>query len=253
MHMSSIHNSIHIHDDLATLGRAVAQRWLEISVQASARHGHFHVALSGGSTPRYLYEQLVSPVFSNKMPWDATHIYFGDERCVPPDHQDSNFHMANDALLQHVPIPLNQIHRIEAENPDQELCAAQYEKCLYDSLPDITPGEKYIDLMLLGLGTDGHIASLFPDTEILREHTRLVAPVYVEKLQSWRISMTFAAIRLARHVIILVAGNNKADIISQILGDRPPMKKFPVEMIHARSIPEWHLDSAAAIYLRPNT
>jgi len=249
MPLDDTHNTIHVCHDLTTLGRAVAHRWLEISAQAHAGSGQFHVALSGGTTPRYLYEQLLSPAFSDKISWDTTHVYFGDERCVPPDHPDSNFRMANDALLQHVPIPLNQIHRIEAENPKPELCAAEYEKCLYEYLPSAHQGEKYFDLLLLGLGPDGHIASLFPNTEILQERARLVAPVYVEKLQAWRISMTFAAIGLAHHIIILVAGDNKADIIAQVLGRRLHMRKFPVEMINTPGKLEWYLDSAAAIHL----
>jgi len=247
--MDPSHNSVHVCHDLASLSRAVAQRWLELSEQARALHGGFHVALSGGSTPRHLYEQLVSPAFVDKIAWDATHIYFGDERCVPPDHPDSNFRMANDALLQHVPIPRNQIHRIEADDPDTELCAARYEQCLYEHLPETPQGGRYFDLILLGLGPDGHIASLFPDTDILQEHTRLVAPVFVEKLPAWRVSITFAAIGLARHVIILVAGDNKADIIARVIGNKLHMKKFPVEMIKTSGKLEWYLDSAAAIHL----
>jgi len=251
-HMKTTHSSIHIYHDLATLTRAVAQRWLELSIEAATEQRQFHIALSGGTTPRYLYEQLTLPGFIDKIPWDSTHIYFGDERCVPPDHQDSNFRMANDALLQHVPIPRNQIHRIEAEIPVPHLCATRYERVLDENLPSTRQGGKYFDLILLGLGPDGHIASLFPDTAILQEDTRLVAPVYVEKLKCWRISLTFPAIGLARHIIILVAGHNKADIIAQVLGNKPHMNNFPVEMIHTPATPEWYLESAAAKYLPPD-
>ena len=252
MQMDPANHSLHIFPDLAALSAAVAGRWLELSDLACADHGQFHVALSGGTTPRHLYERLVSSAFIDRISWAATHIYFGDERCVPPDHQDSNFRMASEALLQHVPIPQQQVHRIEAELPDPESGAARYEKCLDEYLPKTARGEKYFDLILLGLGPDGHVASLFPGSEILNEHTRLMAPVYIEKLQAWRISMTFAAIGLARHVIILVAGENKADIIAQVLGNGSRVKKFPVEMLNTAATPEWYLDSAAASRLSGN-
>jgi 6-phosphogluconolactonase len=244
--MDPANNSIHIHPDLAALSRSVAERWQELSSQADVDHGQFHVALSGGTTPRHLYERLASSAFIDRIPWGCTHIYFGDERCVPPDHDDSNFHMASEALLQYVPIPSQQIHRIEAELPDPQSGAIRYEKCLDVYLPQTLQGEKYFDLVLLGLGPDGHIASLFPGSDILQEHARLVAPVYVEKLRAWRISITFAAISLARHIIILVAGENKADIIARVLGNDSHMNKFPVEMIITSAKIEWHLDSAAA-------
>jgi len=242
-------HSIMVYPDLPALGQAVAQRWRRLAIQAHSETGQFHVALSGGTTPRYLYTQLASPDLVEALPWGTTHIYFGDERCVPPDHNDSNFRMASETLLQHVSIPQQHIHRIEAENPAPELCAIRYEKCLEDNLPCTPQGRKYFDLILLGLGPDGHIASLFPDSDILHEQAKLVAAVYVEKLQSWRISLTFTAIALARHIIILVAGDNKADIIAQVLGYKPHTIKFPVEMLHESAAPEWYLDTAAAALL----
>jgi 6-phosphogluconolactonase len=243
------HCSIVVCPDLVALGQTVARRWQELATQAHAASGQFHVALSGGTTPRYLYTQLASRDLSAVLPWAATHIYFGDERCVPPDDKDSNFRLASETLLQHVPIPQQQIHRIEAENPAPELCAIRYEKCLEYNLPTTPYGRKYLDLVLLGLGPDGHIASLFPDSDILHEQTKLVAAVFIEKMQTWRISLTFTALGLARNIIVLVAGDNKAEIIAQVLGNKPHTKQLPVEMLHDAVAPEWYLDAAAAALL----
>lgn len=239
-------HSIHVFPDLAALNAAVTERWRKLAVDAVNDHGEFHVALSGGSTPRHFYEQLAAPVPAKVLPWQAIHIYFGDERCVSPDHKDSNFHMAREALLRHVPIPKHQIHRIEAEIPEPAIGASRYEQQLAASLPRDNRNGKYFDLIMLGLGPDGHIASLFPDSAILAEHNKLVAAVHVDKIQAWRISLTFLAIGLARHVIILVAGENKSDIIAKVLGNRPHSETFPVEMIPSSVTPEWYLDALAA-------
>ena len=244
--MDNRHHSIHIFPDLNDLYAAVTERWRELAVDAVNDHGEFHVALSGGTTPRYLYEQLATPALAKVLPWHTTHIYFGDERCVPPDHKDSNFHMASEALLRHVPIPQQQIYRIEADIPEPAVGASRYEQQLGASLPRDNRNGKYFDLIMLGLGPDGHIASLFPDSDILTEHNKLVSAVHVDKIQAWRISLTFIAIGLARHVIILVAGENKSDIIAKVLGNRPHSEAFPVEMIPSSTNPEWYLDAAAA-------
>lgn len=250
--MSTTHRSIEVCSDLPALGQAVARRWRELAIQAVKDSGQFHVALSGGTTPMHLYKQLIAPDMLKAMPWNSTHVYFGDERCVPPDSEDSNFRMANETLFQHVPIPQQHIHRIEAENSAPELCAIRYENSLEENLPCTAQGRKYLDLILLGLGPDGHIASLFPDTDILHEQVKMVAAVYVEKLQSWRVSMTFTTLALARHIIILVAGKDKADIIAQVLGNKPHNREFPVEMLNDCATIEWYLDATAASLLPGN-
>lgn len=221
--------------------QAVATRWATIAADAIADHGSFHVALAGGSTPRQLYQLLVTKEIAETLPWDKTHIYFGDERCVAPDHDDSNFHMASEALLQHVTIPDDNIHRIIAEQPDANKAAADYHDELQRLLPHDNNGQHF-DLVLLGLGPDGHTASLFPDTAILAERNKSIAAVYVEKFGSWRISITFPVIENAHHVLVMVAGSEKADIINDVLNQKK--SGYPIDTISQYC--EWHMDNAAA-------
>ena len=237
---------LRIHAD-ADLIEAVAKRWLEIANEAISARGIFHVALSGGSTPRSLYRLLAHPKFAEHIPWDRVHIYFGDERTVPPDHNDSNFRMAKEALLDHVAIPLAHIHRIKGELEDPHEAAGTYTRELTTNLPLSAQGVVQFDLLLLGVGSDGHIASLFPSTPVLHERARLVEAVHVEKLDSWRITVTLPVIDHARHVLILVSGDAKAPIIRDVFATRTP--PYPVQLINPQGMLEWHLDQAAAALL----
>ena len=225
---------LRIHADANSLMEAVATRWLEIANEAISARGRFHVALSGGSTPRSLYRLLA--------------LYFGDERTVPPDHNDSNFRMAKEALLDHVAIPLAHIHRIKGELEDPHDAAGAYTRELTSNLPLSAQGVVQFDLLLLGVGSDGHIASLFPATPVLHERARLVEAVHVENLDSWRITVTLPVIDHARHVLILVSGDAKAPIIRDVFATRrtPP---YPVQLINPQGMLEWHLDQAAAALL----
>jgi 6-phosphogluconolactonase len=238
--------NINIHNSTAELYQALAYRWTTMAHQAIKDHGAFHVALAGGGTPKQLYQLLATEAFAATLPWQQTHIYFGDERCVAPEHNDSNYRMASLALLNHVPIPAQNIYRIAGENPQHEQAAADYEKILQQHLPQDDNGYHF-DLVLLGLGPDGHIASLFPDTAILNIDNRLAAAVYVEKFSSWRISLTFPIIKQARHLLLVVAGSGKAEIIRQVLGHDTVTHLFPVQHISPQS--EWHLDRDAASLL----
>lgn len=238
-------DNVNIYNTVATLNQAVTTRWAAIAAEAVAARGAFHVALAGGSTPKQLYTLLASEEVAAGLPWQQTHIYFGDERCVPPDHDDSNYRMARQALLDQVPIPPQQIHRIPGEDkPDA--AARAYEQLLQQHLPHDAEGHHF-DLVLLGLGPDGHIASLFPDTPILNERTRLAAAVYVEKFSSWRVSVTYPLLEQARHVLLVVAGSGKAEIVKQILSDESASGAYPVQQIAERS--EWHLDHEAAVLI----
>jgi 6-phosphogluconolactonase len=242
----------HIHPDTTSTVRAAAHTWAELARRAIAARGAFHVALSGGTTPRALYECLASAEFSAQIDWQHVHIWFGDERAVPPQHADSNYRMAHDALLRHVPLPLPQVHRMLGEQSDAHQAARAYQAQLLAHMPlSDTPTARAIpqfDLMLLGLGPDGHVASLFPDTPILAERSRWVAAAFVEKLNAWRISMTLPLINNARYIMLLVVGAGKAAIVHEILFSTDA--RYPVEMIHPHAsvdaAMDWYLDAAAA-------
>jgi 6-phosphogluconolactonase len=235
---------LHIHPDAAALAGAVAARCADLARAAIAAHGGFHIALAGGSTPRSLY-RLLAADYRDRVDWPCVHVYFGDERCVAPDHPDSNYGMARAALLQHVAIPPAQIHRIEAEDPDPHAAARRYAELLHDRLPR-SHGIGRFDLVLLGLGPDGHIASLFPDTAILDERRAWTAAVHVDKLQAWRISLTYPVIDAARHVALLVAGDNKAAIVREVIGDPAAAPRYPAGRLQPQGELEWFIDRAAA-------
>lgn len=241
--LTMLKHPLHIHGNTEALSHACAQRFAELAAQAIAARGEFHVALSGGTTPRSLYQRLATPEFANRIDWQRVHIWFGDERSVPPDHPDSNYRMAREALLGHVPIPAGQVHRIEAE---QEGAADVYQALLNSRVPVAPSGVAQFDLILLGLGSDGHVASLFPGTAVLQEFHRQVAAVWVAKLNTWRISLTLPVIDNARHVMVLVAGAGKAQIVHDILAAPPRAAPYPVQMINPAGVMEWRLDEQAA-------
>jgi len=243
----------HIYPDSEALSGAAARRWLELAVQAIEARGAFHVALSGGSTPRALFQQLARPDHANAVDWDRVHVYFGDERLVPADHADSNFRMANETLLSRVPLPTANIHRVPTEAGDAHECAARYADTLRRCLPTTQEAIDMpcFDLVLLGIGPDGHTASLFPSSAILEERAVAVAAVYVEKLASWRVSLTFPVLNSARHIMVLVAGADKAPIVHRIFTAADQGALLPIEMIEPQGQMEWFLDQAAARQLQP--
>jgi len=242
-------SQIHHYDDTAALFEGAAQDWVALACQAVNERGGFHVALSGGSTPKGLYERLASGMLREQVDWPRVHIYFGDERAVPPDHADSNYRMAKEALLQHVPIPPTQIHRLMAESEDLESTAEGYAQLLAGALPAGESGVGRFDLVMLGMGPDGHVASLFPHTPVLSERRRLVAPVHVTQLDTWRLTVTLPVINNARHTMLLVAGKNKAPIMGEIMSDYRGHPRYPVEMIEPTDRLEWYVDRDAAPFL----
>lgn len=233
-------------DELSERAAAEVARLIDASIQAGDR---FTVALSGGSTPRSLYALLARPEW-DRVPWEKIHLFWGDERCVPPDHPDSNYGMAREALISKVPIPAANVHRIEGEK-DPELAAAAYEMCLkrFFRLRD---GEfPRFDLVLLGLGEDGHAASLFPGSDALRERRRLVVAAYVERLGAWRVTLTLPVLNHAANVWFLAAGRNKADVVKRVLCGDPGAEDLPAALVRpAGGRMVWLVDEAALSGLR---
>jgi 6-phosphogluconolactonase len=198
------------------------------------------VALSGGSTPKRMFEMLVG----QSVPWDGIQFFWSDERHVPPDDPESNYRMANEALLSRVPVLAENVHRIHGENPDAAEAAADYENTIIAVTKQLLPR---LDLIFLGLGTDGHTASIFPGSEVLQETKRLVAAPYVEKFASHRITMTLPLLNNAASVVFLVSGAEKAQIVKEVLEGENNYPAQAVKPTHGELI--WMLDKDAAAYL----
>ena len=220
--------------DELSVAEAAAKRIAELARACIAGRGVFRVALAGGSTPRAMHEALAC---SRDLPWLAVEIFFGDERAVPPDHADSNYRMAKESLLDRVPIPPAQIHRMQAESPDREGASRAYEALLPDS----------IDVLVLGIGEDGHTASLFPGSSALRETERRVIPVVGPKPPPERLTITPPVVLSARHRIVLAAGSGKADAVARALEGPWDPDKTPIQLAK-RGV--WFLDPPAAAKLK---
>ncbi|PYU22613.1 MAG: 6-phosphogluconolactonase [Acidobacteria bacterium] len=233
--------------DAAELARVAARRFVDWAWQSIAKDGNFSVALSGGSTPRDLYRLLASPEFRAQVDWPRLHLFWGDERAVPPESSESNYGMARRELLLRVPIPPSNVHRMEAEDPNIGRAAHNYEATLRQFLPLDDRGFPRFHLILLGLGPDGHTASLFPGSKLLRETSRWVSTPLVPKLGTRRMTLTLPVLEAARRVVFLVAGAEKAFILHEVLCERrdPPL---PAQMVKPREGERLFLvDEAAAV------
>ncbi len=242
--------AIRVFPDPQALAEAAARHVVESAQAAVDARGAFSIALSGGSTPRELHLKLARPPLVEQVDWSRVHVFFGDERCVPPDDERSNYRMAEGTLLSRVPIRRNQIHRMRGELPPEQ-AAADYERELKDFFKDEPPR---LDLILLGMGDNGHTASLFPRLTAVHEQQRWVVAEYVPEVSMWRITLTPVIINLAREVIFLVAGAAKADMLRQCIegpfapDERPAqiVRPSPGEVV-------WLIDAAAAAELSPPT
>ena len=219
--------------DAADLARVAARRFVDWAWQSIAKDGNFNVALSGGSTPRELYRLLATPEFRAQVDWPRVHLFWGDERAVPPDHPESNYGMVRRELLLRVPIPASNVHRMEAEDSNIGRAAHNYEATLRHFLPLDDRGFPRFHLILLGLGTDGHTASLFPGSSILRETSRWVSTPVIPKLGARRMSLTLPVLEAARRVAFLVSGAGKAAILHQVLCEHPD-PPLPAQMVKPR-------------------
>ncbi len=209
--------------------------------------GRFTVALSGGSTPKHLYSTLATPAYAGQIPWERVHLFWGDERHVGPDDPESNYRMVRESLLDRITIPEENVHRVRAELSDAAEVARTYEADLrgfFDLQPDGLPR---FDLILLGLGPDGHTASLFPGVDALRDSEHLVAAPWVSKMNTYRITLTAPALNNAATVAFLVAGGEKARILHDVLEGPSQPAIFPAQLIApANGNLLWLLDDAAA-------
>jgi 6-phosphogluconolactonase len=225
------------------LAQAAADNFVSLAQKAIAAKGQFNVALTGGTTPGETYQLLASETFAAQIDWSRVHVFWCDERCVPPDHEASNYRMARAALLAHVPIPAINVHRMRGE--DQPAAAASdYERVIADVV-----GEHF-DLIHLGMGADAHIASLFPDTPALHEQSRRVQAQFVEAAGMWRITLTPVAILGAAYLTLMVTGESKAAALARVLEGGPAPDKYPAQIVAwSTGQVHWLVDSAAASQL----
>jgi 6-phosphogluconolactonase len=231
------------------LFQAAAEEVLRIATDAVAKRGRFTIALSGGSTPKNLYT-LIAANASATLPWAQMFFFWGDERHVPPEDADSNYRMAKEALLSKVPIAPGNVFPVPAEMQDAAAAAAAYEQTIRKFF-GLAPGEfPRLDLILLGMGPDGHTASLFPETAALQEKSRLVVANWVEKLKASRITFTLPVLNAARCVAFLVSGEDKAAVLHEVLEGGAPPEKYPSKLVkptNGKLI--WFVDRAAASQL----
>jgi 6-phosphogluconolactonase len=224
---------VFVYPTPAEVARAAARLFVDYAWQAISRYGQFFVALSGGHTPRAMFELLASGEFRGQVDWAKVHVFWSDERAVPPDHPDSNYGMARRELLLRVPIPLTNVHRMEAEKPNIGRAAHDYEEVLRNYLELDDRGFPRFHLILLGMGTDGHTASLFPGTRVTRQTSRWVSTPIVVKLNARRMTLTLPVLDAALRVVFLIVGTEKAEILRAVLQEDadPP---YPSQMVQPR-------------------
>jgi 6-phosphogluconolactonase len=247
--MKTNQDQVEVFADVKALTLAAARRFAQLAEEAVKDHGISAVALSGGSTPKMLYRLLATDAaIRSTIPWSKIHFFFGDERHVPPDDPESNFRMANEAMFQPLKSEQLHVHRVLAELTDAAEAAARYESDLKEFFEPrglMNEGFPRFDLIFLGMGPDGHTASLFPNSSGLSEATRWVLANWVEKFQTDRITMTFPVLNAAAEVILFVAGSEKAAVLGEVLNGAA--RKYPVQQVRPRNgIKRWMLDAAAA-------
>lgn len=244
--------NIEVHRDSMMLARAVAEHIVRVAEAALTTQHRFTIALAGGSTPKLAY-QILANEYGSLIDWGRTFVFFGDERCVPPDNKQSNYHMARDTLLDHVKLPMGNIYRLKGED-DPAQAANEYEEVLRQFFTGFRIEDDIVrprfDLVLLGMGDDGHTASLFPGTTALHERDHWVTANYVEKLDAWRLTLTPVAINSASQVTFVVTGSGKAEAVRRVHSDETDPYEYPSKLIQ----PDdgailWMLDKAAAAQL----
>jgi 6-phosphogluconolactonase len=211
------------------LANECAARFVKLAREAIAARGVFTVALAGGGTPRMTYTMLATEPYRSQIDWGKIEFFWGDERCVPPDHQDSNYRMAMETMLSKVPVPPEHLHRMRGEDPDASAAAADYEQEVSKVFGDVTLPR--FDLVLLGIGPDGHTLSLFPGSKALHTNDELVVANWVEKFKTWRITMTPRLVNNSACVVFQVEGADKAAPLHEILHGAHQPDVYPAQLI----------------------
>lgn len=241
---------VQIYPDAGQLARAAAEAVVRLAADCVALRGVFSVAIPGGSTPQAAFRLLASDAYREQVDWENVHVFWGDERCVPPDHPDSNYRKAHEALLGKVPLLEANIHRIQAElRPD--LAAQEYEKELLTYFPSLASDESRMragfDLALLGMGDDGHTASLFPGTSAVNEKVSWTAAQYIDKLGAWRVTLTPALLNRSAHILFLVSGLSKSQVLQKVLYGSYQPDRYPAQIIQpVDGSLTWLVDEEAA-------
>jgi len=237
----------HTVDELAT---RLASDFQNVVNESAKLNRQIHIALSGGSTPARFFQKLASAPYRENIAWQNVHFFWGDERCVPPDHPDSNFGMTQKNLFDHLAIPEENIHRIFGENaPHDE--ARRYASEIKQWLPRDQNGWPVFDWILLGLGTDGHTASIFPGSDVLEDRINICAVATHPETGQRRITLTLPVINHAKRISFLVTGENKASVVSKILSASAPDKSLPASWVRPlNGHLEWRLDQSAATEIR---
>jgi len=240
---------LQIFPDGEKLIQAAAEHIIKITSQGIAENGRVAIALSGGSTPRPLYTLLASEAYSQSVDWPKVHLFWGDERCVPPDSPESNYRMARETLLNAVRIPASNVHRIHGEENPEKAAAAYEEELRTFFGVNATDGSlrQGFDLILLGMGDNGHTASLFPGSPAVNEKKRWVMAQYVEVVSMWRITLTPVVINSAKDILFIVSGAEKAERLHDVLKGPFQPEVLPAQIIKpARGRLLWLVDKAAA-------
>jgi 6-phosphogluconolactonase len=240
-----------VTEDAASLAQRAVRHFVELAEQAIATRGRARIAISGGSTPKATFQLLADPTqpWRARMPWDRIELFWVDERCVAPDHPDSNYRMTREALLDRAPLRPEQIHRMEGEL-DPEEGAARYESELRNTFRLEGAETPAFDILQLGMGADGHTASLFPHTDALRALGRLSVANHVQNKDAWRITLTWPVINHSRNVFFLIAGADKAAILREVFLGPRDVERLPSQLIHpSGDILTLILDKAAASLL----
>lgn len=221
-----------VEPDSAALARRAAEQFVEIAEQAADKRGRARIAISGGSTPKAAFQLLADPgqPFLKRIPWDKLDLYWVDERTVPPSDSESNYHMTREAMLDRVPLKPERIHRMEGEL-EPEVAAARYESLLRNTFRLEGAETPRFDLIQLGMGDDGHTASLFPHTAAIHEMGRLVTANQVPQKDTWRITLTWPVINQASSVFFLIGGANKAELVKEVFTGQRDAERLPSQLI----------------------